>query len=92
VHQNLDIIRITEYNMVNNFFKRGFQMSFMSSKQAGKLWNISARRVAVLCKEGRIPGAQLVGKSWVVPEGTHKPVDARIKSGKYIKSKVNRVR
>lgn len=42
-------------------------MNLLSAKQAGVLWGISARRVAILCKEGRIPGAQLVGKSWIVP-------------------------
>lgn len=62
-------------------------MNLLSAKKVGELWDISARRVAVLCKEGRIPGAQLVGKSWVVPENAEKPLDARIKSGKYIKSK-----
>lgn len=60
-------------------------MNLMSAKQAAELWDISARRVAVLCKEGRIPGAQLIGKSWVVSENAEKPVDARVKSGKYIK-------
>lgn len=59
-------------------------MELLSAKQAGELWGISARRVAILCSEGRIPGAQLVGRSWVVPADAKKPFDARIKSGKYI--------
>lgn len=62
-------------------------MNLLSAKQIGERWDISARRVAILCKEGRIPGAQLVGKSWVVPENAKKPLDARIKNGKYIKCK-----
>ncbi len=60
-------------------------MNLLSARQVGELWGISVRRVAILCKEGRIPGAQIVGKSWVVPEYAEKPFDARIKSGKYIK-------
>ena len=59
-------------------------MEILSAKQAGELWGISARRVAILCSEGRIHGAQLVGRSWVVPADAEKPADARIKSGKFI--------
>lgn len=62
-------------------------MKLLSAKQAGELWGISARRVALLCKENRIPGAQMIGNSWVVPADAQKPEDARIKSGKYLKSK-----
>lgn len=60
-------------------------MLLLSTKQIGVKWGISPRRVAVLCKEGRISGAQLVGKNWGVPEDAKRPSDARIKSGKYIK-------
>lgn len=61
-------------------------MNLLSAKQAGEKWGISARRVAILCSGGRIEGAQMVGNSWVVPADAVKPVDARIKSGNYIKS------
>lgn len=62
-------------------------MNLMSAKQAAEIWGISPRRVAILCSENRIPGAQLVGHSWVVPMNAQKPADARIKSGRYIKGK-----
>ena len=32
-------------------------MDMMTVKEAAKLWNISERRITVLCKEGRIDGA-----------------------------------
>lgn len=60
-------------------------MELMSAKQAAELWGISPRRVAILCSEGRISGAQMVGRSWVVPAHAKKPADARVKSGRYIK-------
>ena len=47
------------------------------------------RRIALLCSEGRIAGAQRVGASWGIPESAEKPLDARVKSGKYIKQKSN---
>jgi len=34
-----------------------------------------------------IEGAQRVGHQWIIPADAPKPKDARVKSGKYIKSK-----
>lgn len=62
-------------------------MKFISTTEAGKRWSLSSRRVAVLCTEGRIPGAQKAGNTWMLPDNTEKPSDARIKSGKYINKK-----
>lgn len=59
----------------------------LSTKEIAQKWSISSRRIALLCSEGRIVGAQRVGASWGIPESAEKPVDARIKSGKYIKTK-----
>lgn len=61
-------------------------MDYMTAKEAGEKWGISDRRVMILCKEGRIKGATLFGKAWAIPSNAEKPSDARIKSGKYIKS------
>lgn len=52
-------------------------MGYISAKEAGKKWKISQRRVAVLCSEKRIPGAEMVGNMWIIPENAEKPVDAR---------------
>jgi len=60
-------------------------MKYLSTTQASALWGISARRIAILCEQGRISGAQKVGSMWIIPEDAKKPVDARVKSGKYIK-------
>ena len=37
-------------------------MNFVPSSVKAQEWGISQRRVAILCKEGRVPGAALVGK------------------------------
>ena len=60
-------------------------MNYISAAQTAVKWNISKKRVTVLCKEGRIDGAQMAGSTWIIPEDAAKPSDARIKSGKYIK-------
>ena len=51
----------------------------MTVKEAAKLWDISERRVMVLCKEGKIQGAQKEGRFWVIPTNAEKPADARYK-------------
>ena len=63
-------------------------MKFISTTEAGRKWGLSSRRVAVLCTEGRIPDAQKVGNTWMLPEDAGKPSDARIKSGKYSKRNI----
>ena len=57
-------------------------------KQAAFLWDISERRVTILCKEGRIAGAVKQGKSWLIPADAKKPEDKRVKSGLYVKENV----
>ena len=53
-------------------------MDYISAKEASKKWGISQRRVAVLCSEGRIEKAPMVGKMWLIPKTAKKPEDGRI--------------
>lgn len=64
-------------------------MEYLSISQVAEKWGLSARRINVLCSEGRIPGATKIGSYWAIPADAEKPADARIKSGKYIKTKLN---
>lgn len=50
---------------------------FMTASQAAKKWNISQRRVQVLCMNGRIVGVFKLGENWVIPTNAKKPVDGR---------------
>ena len=59
---------------------------YMSITEATHKWGIGKKRINVLCREGRIPGAIMIGPVWAIPSDAEKPVDLRIKSGKYIKS------
>lgn len=52
----------------------------MSVKQASEKWNISDRRVRVLCENGQIDGAYRIGKIWYIPDTADKPADGRIKA------------
>lgn len=60
-------------------------MKYLSVRQVAEKWKIFRRRVQTLCSEGRIPGTVRIGSYWAVPQDAEKPLDARIKSGKYVK-------
>ncbi len=66
-------------------------MEYLSLRQTADKWGLSVRRVQTLCSTDRIPGAKKLGFFWVIPEDAEKPKDERIKSGRYIKTKVNQV-
>ena len=72
---------ICEYAMLRD------TMDYLSIKQIAEKWNICERRVQTLCTTGRIEGAQRIGHQWIIPATASKPKDARIKSGKYIKTR-----
>ena len=57
----------------------------MTVKEAAKLWDISERRVMILCKEGKIDGVTKKGRSWVIPANAQKPADARYKKSQPMK-------
>ena len=67
-------------------------MKYLSTTQAAERFGLSARRVALLCEQGRIDGAQKAGNNWIIPEIAEKPSDARVKSGRYMKSKGDEVK
>lgn len=48
-------------------------MDFMTIKEAANQWEISPRRVQVLCSEGRIKGAFKHGNAWFIPKNATKP-------------------
>ena len=60
-------------------------LSFISAKEAAEKWNITQRRVSVLCSENRINGAMMVGNMWIIPSNAEKPIDKR--TVRYEKSK-----
>ena len=57
--------------------------NFLSATEVSEKWGVSLRYVQNLCKEGRIEGAEKFGTVWVIPDNAERPIDLRIKSGKY---------
>lgn len=62
-------------------------MDYMTVMEASEKWSLSVRRIQTLCNEGKVEGAIKFGREWAIPKENAKPADARIKSGKYIKSR-----
>ena len=57
-------------------------MEYLTSAECAEKWGVSQRRVAIYCKEGRIDGAVIRGRMWLIPEKAEKPKDPRIGSKK----------
>lgn len=54
-------------------------MGFLTVGEIAKKWNISERSVRNYCKQGRVKGAELKGKTWIIPEDAEKPERAERK-------------
>ncbi len=52
-------------------------LQYITAKEAAEMWNISQRRVSVLCAENRIPDVAMLGNMWIIPRDAKKPEDAR---------------
>ncbi len=63
---------------------------YITVKQAAEKWNISDRRIRVLCAEGKIPGAYQEGRGWKIPVDAKKPADGRYKSKESLFSQIER--
>ena len=52
-------------------------MVYIKVSQAAEKWGISARRVRILCAEGKIDGVTRKGNLYMIPENASKPQDGR---------------
>lgn len=57
-------------------------IEYLTTTEMSKLWNLSSRRIGVLCVEGRIDGAIKKGKMWLLLADATRPADARYKANK----------
>lgn len=57
----------------------GMTLNYVTSTTKANEWGISKRRVAIFCKEGRVPGALLISNRWFLPSNATKPLDPRKK-------------
>lgn len=56
---------------------------FVTVQETAERWGITTRRVQKLCEDGLLSGVTKFGSVWAIPDNVEKPIDGRIKSGKY---------
>ena len=66
-------------------------MEYLTTVEMSERWNITSRRIGVLCAEGRVEGAIKKGKTWLIPDTSEKPFDARRKENMCTGGKVTHV-
>ena len=59
-------------------------MEYIKVSQAAEKWGISARRVRILCAEGKVDGVIRKGKLYMIPENAEKPKDGRFSKSNII--------
>lgn len=64
------------YKALNGLIRRQI-MDYLTTSEMAEKWDISRRRVTLLCSQGRIEGAILKGNTWLIPENAEKPDDPR---------------
>ena len=69
--------------MLNCILGEAPMKGYMSAREASYKWGVSESRVHKLCQQGRIPGLERFGRSWVIPANAEKPIDPRKKRNGY---------
>ena len=64
---------------------------YLSVREAAEKWGVSERRINQYCSEGRIPGAEKIGKAWVIPADADKPGDPRKRKNQSVSHKTPNV-
>ena len=69
----------------------GLESELMTTMDAAELWGITPRRVQILCDKGKVNGAFRMGKTWIIPKSTSRPIDGRTKAAKASKNKEQQI-
>ena len=56
---------------------------YITIQEAAEKWNLTPRRVQVMCAKGQIEGVAKFGRVWAIPADVEKPKDGRITTGEY---------
>ena len=73
------LFRIVDMIMIMDMKNGNTKTEYMTAQQAAQKWNISDRRVRILCSEAKIIGSVKDGKSYKIPQSAKKPADGREK-------------
>lgn len=56
---------------------------YKSVNDIAEEWGVNPRTVRGMCKDGRLAGAEKVGRDWLIPGEAKRPIDGRVTSGEY---------
>lgn len=56
---------------------------YITISEAAERWNLTRRRVQMMCANGQIEGVTRFGRAWVIPSDVEKPKDGRVTTGEY---------
>ena len=65
-------------------------MKYLDVRSASAKWELSERRITMLCRDGKIEGAKKEGKQWMIPAGAPKPFDGRTREAHGAKARPTR--
>lgn len=77
--------------IVGKFERQYMVEGYKTISEISKEWKLKPRTIQIMCAKGKLEGATKAGNVWLIPNNTEKPVDLRIKSGKYIKDNCGQV-
>lgn len=55
---------------------------YIKIEDAAAEWGLTPRRVQALCAGGKIRGSVRIGREWLIPLGTQRPIDGRTKAAR----------
>ena len=58
------------------------ELDWITPQQAAEKWGISVRRVQALCANGQVDNIVKLGRIWLIPKNTSKPIDNRKNNGR----------
>ena len=79
-----------KYVKPQDISKKGIDMNYMDVREAASKWEMLERRVTMLCRDGKIPGAVKNGKQWVIPADAKRPPDGRTKEAHADNDKISK--
>ena len=59
-----------------------YEQNYIMIDEASRLWGVTPRRIQAMCAGGKIEGAIQIGRSWLIPKSTAKPIDGRTKAAR----------
>lgn len=63
-------------------------MDMLTAAKMAEKWGVSLRTVQNWCNQGKLPGAQRFGTSWMIPAQAERPRDRRSKAARYAAEEV----